>query len=333
MQNIRFIRSPARFVSCAILLPAAVAVSNYALFANYRQARLLLYPWMAISAAALSWIVGRYLSPAWLRWLVFSWSLALLDLLTIAACLSGLLPSHFAYALVSAQASALTVWAILGPVGWQWRLPTVLPAVAIIVLFCRSFESWSEDQWKFQMVVVAAIVILLCGILRLRGFTLRASMNSETPASGPPMQLHQFGVKHLLIWTAALVPILIVLRGIDFLNFLNVGNSGIFPFALLVFDIAIVNMVVIWSILGSGRWPIRLGALLVIPPVLATGVTAYMESLYNGGASRYDPVVYDIAQSSLSWRTWLCLDAAFLAAMLLFLLAGGYRLARPCRAN
>src|SRR5689334_16612950 len=104
MQNIRFIQSPVRFVLCAILLPAAVAASNYALFANYHQVQVFLYPWMAASVATLSWIVGRYLSPSWLRWLVFGWSLALLNLLTIAACLSGPLPGHFAYALVSAQA-------------------------------------------------------------------------------------------------------------------------------------------------------------------------------------------------------------------------------------
>jgi len=328
MQNIRFIRSPTRFLLCAVLLPAAVAASNYALLTNYWQARFFLYPWMAFSTAALSWVVGRYLSPAWLRWLVFGWSVALLDLLTISACLGGPLPRHFAYALVSAQVSALTLWAILGPIGWQWRWPTVLPGAAIIILFCKVFESWGDDQWKFRMLVVTTIVIMLCGALRLRGFTLRRSANDETTAANAPMQLHQFGVKHLLIWTAALVPILIVLRGIDFLNFLDVGNFGMFPFALLVFAIAIVNMIAIWSVLGSGPWPMRIGALLVIPPLLATGVIRYMENLYSAVPGRYDSVVYDIARSGISWRIWLCLDAAFLAAMLLFLLANGYRLGR-----
>lgn len=330
MQNIRFIQSPARFLLCAVLLPAAVAASNYALliYAASKVQRVWLYPWMAFSVALLSWVVGRYLSPALLRCLVFGWSLALLDLLTITACLGGVLPTHFAYALVSAQVGALTLWGTLAPIGWQWRLPTVLSGAAIIILFCKVFDSWGDDQWKFRMLVVATIVTMLCGALRLRGFTLRRSANDETTATDPPMQLHQFGVKHMLIWTAALVPILIVLRGIDFLNFLNVGNFGMFPFALLVFAIAIVNMVAIWSVLGSGPWPIRLGALLVIPPLLATSVIGYMNDLYSGSPRRYDPVVYDIAQSGLSWRIWLCLDTAFLAALLLFLLANGYRLGR-----
>jgi len=328
MPNIRFIESPARFVLCAILLPAAVAGSNYALFANYDHARAFLYPWMATSVAVLSWFVGRHLSPAWLRWLVFGWSLALLNLLTIATCLHGPLPGHFAYALVSAQASALALWAILGPIGWQWRLPTVLAAVAIITLFYRVFESWGDDQWKLRMFAVATIVIVLCGALRLGGFTLRRSTEFETTAHDPAMQLHQFGVKHMLIWTAALVPLLVLIRGINYFAFMRIGNYGVFPFALLVFAIAIVNMVAIWSVLGRGPWLIRLGALLVIPSMLATGVIAYMKSLYSGSPRRYDAVVWDIAGSGLSWRFWLCLDAAFLAEMLLFLLANGYRLMR-----
>jgi hypothetical protein len=224
--------------------------------------------------------------------------------------------------------SALTLWAILGPIGWQWRLPTVLPAAAIIILFYKVFESWGDDQWKFRMLVVAVIVVILCGALRLRGFTLQRATNDEATETTAAEQLHQFGVKHMLIWTAALVPILVALRGIYFLNFINVGNFGVFPFALLVVVIAAVNMITIWCVLGGGPWPIRLGALLVIPPLLGAGVILYMETLYRGTPRRYDPVVYDIARSGLSWRNWLLLDAAFLAAMLLFLFANGYRLVR-----
>ena len=91
MQNIRFIQSPGRFVLCAIVLPIFVAASNQLLIAygDFLFLRVWLFPWMALSTAALGWMVGRYLSPAWLRWLVFGWSLALLNLLTIAACLGG----------------------------------------------------------------------------------------------------------------------------------------------------------------------------------------------------------------------------------------------------
>jgi hypothetical protein len=81
-----------RLLVCAIVIPAAVAGTNQAVFelaTNNPGLRDWLYPWMAFTTAVLSWCVGRYLSPAWLRWMVFAWSLALLDLLTIAVCLSG----------------------------------------------------------------------------------------------------------------------------------------------------------------------------------------------------------------------------------------------------
>src|SRR3954468_6078538 len=73
----------------AVLVPAAVAGSNQFMFERVRTSprlRFWWYPCMAVSPASLSWLVGRYLWPAWLRWLVFLWCLALLDLLTIAAC-------------------------------------------------------------------------------------------------------------------------------------------------------------------------------------------------------------------------------------------------------
>src|SRR2546423_14954458 len=75
----------------AVLVPAVVAASNQLLLAAIGTRHELapwLYPWIAASTAALSWCTGRYLSPAWLRWIIFAWCLALLDLLTFIACLT-----------------------------------------------------------------------------------------------------------------------------------------------------------------------------------------------------------------------------------------------------
>src|SRR5262245_28376044 len=108
----------------AVLLPAFVALSTQwglVVIHSPRFSSGWLYPWMTLATAMLSWCVGRYLDPPWLRWLVFVWCLVLLDLVTIAACLGGSVPDQLGYVLVSAQITFVTVWAILGPWGWQWR--------------------------------------------------------------------------------------------------------------------------------------------------------------------------------------------------------------------
>src|SRR5688500_10923131 len=98
--------SPRRLLVFAGLIPAAVAASNQLFFqlALFQDAlRGWLYPWIAFTTAVLSWCTGRYLQPAWLGWLVFGWCLALLDLLTIGACVGGPVPADFAFVLVSSQ--------------------------------------------------------------------------------------------------------------------------------------------------------------------------------------------------------------------------------------
>src|SRR5438105_895587 len=94
--------SPGRLLLFAVLLPAVVAASNQSLLAAIGTRHELapwLYPWIAASTAALSWCTGRYLSPAWLRWIIFAWCLALLDLLIFIACVSHRVDYQFGYVL------------------------------------------------------------------------------------------------------------------------------------------------------------------------------------------------------------------------------------------
>jgi hypothetical protein len=321
----------------AVLLPAAVAGSNQFMFERVQTSpglRLWLYPWMIVSTAALSWLVGRYLWPAWFRWLVFLWCLALLDLITIAACLSGPVRHYFSYVLVSAQVSVLTLWAILGAANWQWRLPAILPATAVVILFSGIFSSWRYDNWNLLMVLVAVVIVLLCGLLRWSGFLLRYRNDDALAKSDRALSFHQFGMKHMIAWMTAMVPILIVFRGFDFFVFKRLGGQGTFPLALFALTLATVNMVAIWSVLGGGHWTIRLAALLAIPLILAAGMLQFMNYLHSTNWNMplpnrwYDSLVYGIVESRDTWISWVCLDAALLAALLLFLRASGYRLIR-----
>jgi hypothetical protein len=324
-----------RLVLFAVLLPAAMAGTNQLLFLNLQSfpwLRLCLYPWMAFSAAVLSWCVGRYLDPHWLRGLVFGWSLALLDILTMAACLSGPIPSEIGYALVAAQISFITVCAVLGPWGWQWRLPALLIAGAAVISFAGSFMNrWNARSWNVLMALIAVVVVLLCIGLRLRRFTLLGQVAGASSSHAlHDLQTHQFGLKHMLLWATAVVPMLLVVRGLDLFVVKILGQGGAFSGVLLAMCIATVNLVAIWAVLGGGLWFVRLMTVLLVPFLIAAGLALYsarVETQY--GRWNGPPIVDMLIEMRRLWVSWIWLDAALLAALLLFLRASGYRLVRP----
>jgi hypothetical protein len=341
--------SPRRLLVFAVAIPAAVAASNQILLASsssFHVLRFLVYPWMVLSTAVLSWCAGRYLSPAWLGWIVFAWCLALLDLLTITATMSFAVEMHLGYVLVSAQVSLVTVWAILANASWQWRLPAVLATGTAVIIFSGSFDRPSRARdWNLLMIVTASVVALVCVVLRSRGFRLRVSNHASLGQSGGDSYgMHQFGLKHLLLWAAALAPILLVARGLDFLLVKRLGGPDLFPFMLVALGIACVNLIAIWAVIGHGPVVARLAALLVVPYLLAMGLSQYLkfvESAYhlwwkgpNGQMYRSwsrawsNSLLHRIFEANDAWTSWLWINAALLAALLLFVRANGYRLLR-----
>ena len=326
---------PQQLLVWAVLLPAAVAGTNQLLFnliPIHDGLRLLLYPWMAFTTAVLSWCAGRYLSPAWLRWIVFAWCLVLLDLLTIAACMSGPLSDDFAFILVSAQISLVVLWSILADVHWQWRLPSIAAAAALVILFAGNFTSrWSVLSWGILMVFTAVVAALVCGGLRWIGFVLQHK--SGTSCDAPQlvsMKAHQFGVKHMLIWAAAIAPLLLVARGMDVLILTNLDVPNAFHAALLAVSMATVNLIAIWTVLGSGLWFARVATLLVVPLAFSIGLEGYTSFLRPPIGTRWprSPLLYLMSNMDGLWAVWLWSNALLLAALLLFLRAGSYRLVR-----
>ena len=319
-----------RLLVFAVLLPAAVAASNQALLklAAPYYLQSFFYPWLALSTAVLSWCAGCYLRPAWLGWLVFAWGCALLDILTIAVCLGGAIDDHFAFVLVSAQISLVVLWAILETSNWQWRLPgalAVAPAVwGFAAIFTRTAYSWTSRSWFLLFLLTTVVIVVLCGTLRLIGFSLRkAGDNSTSTRSPDSLRPYQFGVKHMMFWAVAMVPLLLVGRGLDFLVLKSLGTPGTFEAVLLALVVAATNLTVIWAILGSGGALIlRLIVLISVPLVLAAGVNQYveyMQSIFMSNPRRYSNLIYGLFSRQVGWNAWLCLDAALLAALLLFL--------------
>ena len=106
---------------------------------------------------------------------------------------------------------------------------------------------------------------------------MRASIGAIRRSSA-----HQFGTKHMLIWAAAMAPLLVVARGMEFLIFSDLDYSTTFQSVWLSLGIATLNLVAIWAVLGSGPRPLRIAALIMLPLVLALGVERYADSLHPG---------------------------------------------------
>jgi hypothetical protein len=291
---------------------------------------------MAFTAAIISWTAGRYLYPAWLRWLLFAWCLVLLDALTIAADQGGRVRDQASYLLVGAQVNLLTFWAIMGPLGWQLRLPIVLVGMGLIFGFCHIISNhWSTQGWAFTMMLAPLIGGALCIGLRLLGFRLQSVHSSKSEPSHVALQsAQQFGLRHMFVWATAAVPLLLITRGIDLMFFRSwLDAETAFAAALLATSIATINLVAVWSVLGAGRWIARLAALLVVPVAIAAGLESYgsyVVSLYGMWANI--PMLDMYINMQTEWFAWCTVSTALLAALLLFLRAGGFRVVRQSRS-
>jgi hypothetical protein len=334
----RTLPATGRLITFAVLVPAFVAISNQVLLARLKgihDLRFWLYAWFAATAAVLSWCTGRYLSPTWLRWLVFAWCLAMLDVLTFLTCMDDHVERQFGYVLVSAQIALLVLWAILGPGAWQIRLPAVAAVTPLVMMFSGSFVGWSRSytrSWGVMMMFATVTMALLCGGLRYLRFSLHMLSPEGAPegaAEGSPgkRRVYQFGTRQMLIWLTVTGPLLLLIRNVDF------GIQGLFPSTLLAISAATVNLIAIWAVLGGGHWLLRIGSLLGIPFLIAQGMMQY-SAYVNAAAGNmrfngmYGTTAWMIGEMEDLWLAWLWLDAALLAALLVFLRARGYRLTR-----
>jgi hypothetical protein len=208
------------------------------------------------------------------------------------------------------------------------RLPSVAAVTPIVIAFCGTFvgSSYEARNWNVMMFVTSPVVAVLCGGLRYLGFVLREP--SSTDSGKRPS--YQFGLKHMLIWLTVTGPLLLFVRSLDF------GGRGLYPAALLAVSVATVNLIAIWAVLGGGYWVIRLVSLFGVPFLIAQGMTYYSVYLKSyslslrstPGSNWRGTIAWALAEMQDLWTAWLWLDAALLAALLLFLRASGYRLIR-----
>ena len=135
----------------------------------------------------------------------------------------------------------------------------------------------------------------------------------------------------MLVWSAAIVPLLLVARSLDFLFITKVKQNEFFPITLLSLSLATVSLVAIWVVLGAGRWFVRVPFLFLVPIVTTVALEAYSQSMRGqfGPYSSYKRPMADLfVEMGGSWLAWIWPGTALLAALLLFIRASGYRFVR-----
>jgi hypothetical protein len=289
--------------------------------------RVFYYPTVAASIALLGWCSGQFLTKAGIDWIVFVWSLALLDILTLIAGRDSSIRYEFAYVLMSAEVSLLSLWAILGPGDWQSRVPVVIGVATAIFILLQQLSGWYVSQiWAEVTFLTAGVVAALCGGLRYFGFKLRGPQDLDKLMTEERQRTIQFGVKHMLIWMTLTGPLILAVQTID------LPRHAIVSDVLFAVSTATVSLVAIWAVLGKGFWPIRIACLFGVPFVFGQGLVAYsthLTQLKLQGRS----LAFSLEQIHLRmrdiWILWMFFEAALLAAHLVFFRARGYRLEKP----
>lgn len=318
-------------------LPAAIVLIDQILwfrngqFEGGHAAGKFFFAWLVAKTAILSWCAGKYLGQTIYGWIVFFWCQVLLDVHTLGTAqgVFGYDMAALAHTLISAQIGFLAVWTFLGDAALPWRIASFLAALTAIIAHSRSLETnW---RWMGMPLVqwMAAIVVALVAIaLRFGGFRVRVIAAPAAADGQPRPETFQFGVKHMLIWTTALAPLLFVLKSIEDLAITQLTAQELYPAAMIGACIALVTLASIWCALGAGAVAVRLvvsAALIAAPGLLMSQLAEKWAP--NPWTWSSNDLVNLVTQLGDLWWGWFACAGALLAGMLLFLRAAGYRLA------
>ena len=341
--TVRPLDHPLRLFLVAVALPAAIAaIDEWALGWGERQrwsspAVTFIYALFVCQVGLLAFVVGSNLKHSFLRWAVFAWAIVLVDILVFSVVYGK--PSYsnpadcLAFALISGQVALLAIWGMLGAGPWPWRLPAVLVAGAMVAYACLGYRRQGE-VWGVVLLFQSVVVVGICALVRVFGARLElVEQTGEQRGTAAVHRQLQFGIGHMLVWTAALVPALGLAQGLDLMVFSSLGWSSV-PKVVMVGDcLALVSLVAMWVALGKGPTWARLVVLAGIPA--SVGIALKVMSARwrppRGALWRMEPVFRQMLELGWWWMAWTSLAACFLAGLLLVFRASGYRLMRPAR--
>ena len=276
-----------RLILLAAILAAMAVADQWLLLGSYARhwtfaVKLDVYLLVVVQAGLAAWLLGRWVARPLLCWAIYVWLLALVNALIVPDVISG----EFAWpsAIVSAQLSLLAFWAAMGPAPWQWRLPATLAAGAWLVFLSHAFSVyghdvrlgscivWSHPFLATPLLVEALLVWIAFTFGRSFGFRLDRSRQAEAAAAAQPGGRFQFGIGHMLVWTAAAVPALVLARNVDWTYSLSAWEQGgisALHGSLQGLRFAVVSVISIWAALAERTRRVR--ALVLIVTILTGG--------------------------------------------------------------
>ena len=242
-----------------------------------------LFGFYVLQIGGVGWAVATYIQPWPLRWIIYAWTMLLIDLQL--AFLTQSVYSDAVRSLSSGifagQLSLFVVWGILASGPLVWRLPALLVVLWVYLNFYSMLVLMRQPNWMFlnwsDLVVMQTVVLsILCGCLRLAGFSLGPFVHrsrQQGSASRPRPQIAaQFGIRDVLIGTTSLALLLALAKAGDLLTLQYVRHiydrGFLFVFAIAI-GTAAVLIVALWAALGRGHVLVR--AVTLLAASLAVG--------------------------------------------------------------
>jgi hypothetical protein len=336
-----------------VALPAGLALANHIVLhlrGPYGFAWELVAPVFAfyvVQVAVIGWAVATYIQPWWLRWVIFGWTMLLVDLqlLVLSADQADESVRCLITAMFAGQFGLVTVWGILGQERWLWRLPSLL---VIGIIYLNFYGSLTEPrlysnrfEWSSLLYLQGIILSLLCVGLRVKGFSLAVVDDTTRPdlAAAQPWvgreSKRQFSIRDVLIVTTGLSALLGLAKAGNMLNLgflVDLYRSGFLFVLTVAVASAMISIAALWAALGQGNVALRVAVALILPALIGGAVAAYcryLESAATSGWSYWQ--FYRWIETGPWWIGWMFLIGALLAASLVIYRTLGYRLVRTVR--
>lgn len=332
-----------RWLIPALLLPLAIAASNHIVLSWVYSLRSPLqttacFLLFVFQVGAASVFAGRFLS-GWQRWLIFGWTLLILDVMTFTIAITGHSTGEIlAFALISGQLGTLAIWGILGAERWVLRVPFAIAGLLTATLFWnRAFsltQLWGNmyylTTWIGLVVLQLALLGGICIFLRWQGCRLSAINANGMSSANAQNSIWQFHLREILLQTAIVAIVITVIRATfpspnGYSNPISIASVGL-EF-LVSLGLVLVMISALWTVLGQQITKTRLALFVAMIATVGAslGFSAHLLVSDPSPSLRYRSWWW-IVQLDWWWLPWTCLAAGFLAATLWIFREAGYRL-------
>lgn len=339
----------------ALLVPLLIAASQQWVLSWFFQSGYraswqvaVCYALFVVQVGVAGAIAGRFI-PGMLGWLVFAWTMLVIDLLTFCMAVSQRGGWHesgkvLACALVSAQVGAVVVWGVLGEQRWTVRVPVTVVIGAVMLLGWRILlvQLSYYNDWFSLLLMQTVLLLAICMVFLQRGCRLRQT-TSATSASEliTSKGVWQFNLKDAFILTTAIAIVMAVFKLTAGWQETHSRQFSILPFVseiVLAATLAMVMFTALWTAFGERPWYVRFLVLIS----LAAGTAAIfgwcgenfrdwmvaLEQWFRASSPRswYEWEDYWFTRLGWFWLPWICLSCGFFVATLWIFREKGYRM-------